>query len=402
MMKKIFFMALALLPIVLSCRKGSDCIVAAVVWPSCHVDSLAQAKFWSEGIGEWEMVQKGDPRFEGHYQPKRPLWGYEMDNDPAVVEKWIETATAGGVNTFIYDWYWYDDFPYLESALNDGFLCARNNTKMKFSIMWANHDVPGKMWNYHRYGPDCDSLVFKGAVTPKQFEKLVDRWISKYFTRDNYLKIDNRPVFWIYQATPLLESFGGSIERTAEAMQYLDAKCREAGFDGVHLQLSAKTRLRGVLSDEDIPDIAAYDSLAHRLGVRNYMTYTMTGLRDGDYKIYGDNSIHNREFLAAHSDIPVIPTVSLGWDNTPRYPRKGEESIAGKNRNTANFKALLEAAKSYMDSHPTQPRMIVLNAWNEWIEGAYLLPDEVDGLSYLETVREVFDMGSCREATEGR
>ncbi|MGN1220511.1 MAG: glycoside hydrolase family 99-like domain-containing protein, partial [Candidatus Cryptobacteroides sp.] len=105
--------------------------VCALIWPSCHDDSLGRTN-WPAGIGEWEVIQKGNPRFEGHYQPKEPLWGYEMDNDPGVVEKWINTALDYGVNTFIYDWYWFDHYPYLESALNDGFLKAPSNEKMEF------------------------------------------------------------------------------------------------------------------------------------------------------------------------------------------------------------------------------------------------------------------------------
>jgi hypothetical protein len=61
--------------------------VAAYIWPSCHHDERFGPMLWPEGIGEWEIIKKGDPRFEGHYQPRIPLWGYEMDDDPQVVEK---------------------------------------------------------------------------------------------------------------------------------------------------------------------------------------------------------------------------------------------------------------------------------------------------------------------------
>jgi hypothetical protein len=89
-----------------------DYHVCAFIWPSCHDDSLGRTN-WEQGIGEWEVIKQGNPRFEGHYQPRLPMWGYEMDNDPVVVEKWIQTALKYGVNTFIYDWYWFDSYPYL-------------------------------------------------------------------------------------------------------------------------------------------------------------------------------------------------------------------------------------------------------------------------------------------------
>ena len=134
--------------------------VAAYIWPSCHDDPLAKDKLWSEGTGEWEVINKGNPRYDGHYQPRLPLWGYELDNDPEVVERWIDVAVDHGINVFVYDWYWYEEGPYLESALNDGFLKAKNNHKMYFYIMWANHDVKHNYWNYHRYGDD-DTILWE-------------------------------------------------------------------------------------------------------------------------------------------------------------------------------------------------------------------------------------------------
>ena len=68
-------------------RTTDGYIVAAYVWPSCHDDSLARKYLWGEGTGEWEVIKQGDPRFEGHYQPKQPLWGYEPDNDPAALDR---------------------------------------------------------------------------------------------------------------------------------------------------------------------------------------------------------------------------------------------------------------------------------------------------------------------------
>ena len=127
--------------------------VAAYIWPSLHDEPRSRENLWSEGIGEWEMIQKGDPRFKGHYQPRVPLWGYEMGDDPVAMEKKINAAANHGVNVFIFDWYWYDGGPFLESTIN-GFIKANNKDRMKFYIMWANHDVPGNMWNHYRYKTD--------------------------------------------------------------------------------------------------------------------------------------------------------------------------------------------------------------------------------------------------------
>lgn len=80
-------------------------------------------------------------RNPGHYWDRKPLWGYVNEADPAVMSMEIEQATRHGVNVFIFDWYWYDGRPFMETTLDNGFLKAGNVDKMRFYLMWANHDV---------------------------------------------------------------------------------------------------------------------------------------------------------------------------------------------------------------------------------------------------------------------
>jgi len=74
-------------------------------------------------------VISNKPKFEGHEQPRYPLWGYVNEADRYVAEMEIEAATDHGVNVFIFDWYWYDRMPFLEGHLNDGFLKAKIRIK---------------------------------------------------------------------------------------------------------------------------------------------------------------------------------------------------------------------------------------------------------------------------------
>jgi len=97
--------------------------IAAYIWPSYHRDERS-LQFWPAGIGEWETVLKNKPKFEGHQQPRNPLWGPVNEADPYVMQMQIDAAADHGVNVFIYDWYWYDRRPFLEGCLNDGYLKA--------------------------------------------------------------------------------------------------------------------------------------------------------------------------------------------------------------------------------------------------------------------------------------
>jgi hypothetical protein len=345
---------------------------------------MLREKLWPEGTGEWEVIKKGNPRYEGHYQPKEPLWGYEMDNDPKVVEKWIDVATDHGVNVFIYDWYWHDGQPLLESALNDGFLKAKNNEKMYFYIMRANHDVIRNYWNYHLYKDDT-SILWDAKVDWENFKIIVDRVIRQYFSKPNYFKIDGQPVFAIFDRYKLMESFDWSVDETRKALDYFSEEARKAGFPGVHFQWTPGGV--GFMSAEDAKKNAEE---VEAIGFNSVMFYN-TGGTSEDYIVYGSNSIKIREQWGESLNIPLFPCTSVGWDDTPRFPQYGKENTVHSNNSPESFAALLSKAKRYVDNHPNQPKLMTINAWNEWVEGSYLLPDMKYGFGYLEAVKNVMD-----------
>ncbi|MDX9881894.1 MAG: glycoside hydrolase family 99-like domain-containing protein [Prolixibacteraceae bacterium] len=363
--------------------------VAAYVWPSCHDEEMSRGKLWGEGIGEWEIIKKGNPRFEGHYQPRIPLWGYKMDDDPKAWEQKIEAATSHGINTFIFDWYWYDGKPFLEEAINEGFLGATNNGKANFYIMWANHDVPGNMWNHYRY--KTDSLIWRGEVDWENYKIVVERIIRQYFKKANYFKINGKPVFSIFSTTDLINSFNG-ISETRKALDYFREEVKKAGFPGLHIQLigwgkdgnpyfGRTTHLKGM----------GVNDIISALDINSVTTYNWTGSGiNEDYIRWGENAMSLQTRWDSALTIPYFPNVSVGWDNTPRYPKLGKESVVHYHNTPESFAAYLQRAKEYADNHPGQPRLVIINAWNEWVEGSYLEPDMLNGYGYLEAVKKIF------------
>ncbi|MBW2252881.1 MAG: glycoside hydrolase family 99-like domain-containing protein [Deltaproteobacteria bacterium] len=135
---KLIIFAVTLMIVMGTCAcAAQEYDVAAFYWPSCHFDERWATFFPDGSQGEWESIRNCKPKWEGHYQPRVPAWGYLMDNDPAAMEKRIEAATSHGVNVMLFDWYWFENKPFLKSALNDGFLKARNVDTMKFYLLKA-------------------------------------------------------------------------------------------------------------------------------------------------------------------------------------------------------------------------------------------------------------------------
>lgn len=391
-------MAVAALVVFASCSgsakkektaESDDIIVAAYIWPSCHDDSLAHKWLWREGIGEWEVIKQGNPRFPGHYQPRQPLWGYEMDDDPEVVEKWIQTALKYGVNTFVYDWYWYKDpdgynGPYLEGALDNGFLGAPSNKKMHFYIMWANHDVKYNYWNYHIWG-DKEERLFNPDVTWDDIKVITQRIITRYFKEENYLKIDGKPVLSIYSIDNLIRSFG-SMAELRKVLDYMREETVKAGFKGLYIMENGGSFTDIAKGNRAKLQCDKQDSLS----LDAFSFYNMGGF-DTDYLVHGANAEAIRSQWTDSLDVPVYPCVSIAWDDTPRFPAKGANDVTLFHNTPTSFATLLQKAKEYVDAHPEQPRILTINAWNEWVEGSYLLPDKLNGYGYLQAVRDVLD-----------
>ena len=151
--------------------------VAACYYPCEHPDPRWDKNKYP-GFTEGDLVKAAKPRFPGHRQPKAPVWGYTDESRPKGMAQKIAAAADHGVNAFIFDWYYYDNGPYLERALDEGFLHATNNARLKFALMWANHD----WYDIQGYNPaNPIKLLYPGKVTPATWEKITELVIARYF-----------------------------------------------------------------------------------------------------------------------------------------------------------------------------------------------------------------------------
>jgi hypothetical protein len=357
--------------------------VAAFVWPSYHPDDRAKI-FWPDGIGEWQTVKSNQPKYEGHEQPRYPLWGYINEADPYVAEMEINAAADHGVNVFIFDWYWYDGMSFLEGHLNDGYLKARNNDRVKFFLMWANHDVP-MLWDKRNAGKPNDALIWKAGVDREEFEVICRRVIEKYFFHPSYYKVEGKPSFMIYELGTLINGLGG-IEETKEALQWFRKEVKNAGFKGLDLQVTL--RKGGVnITGVDGEVLGNHTELIKELefdGVSHYQFVHFTDI-DRDYNAILEDVEKEWESLDETFDIPYYPHVSVGWDNNPRFEMFRPGVV--KNNTPENFEKALVKARNYVDKHPGQVPLITINSWNEWTETSYLQPCTIYGYGYLEAVK---------------
>ncbi|HBN04937.1 MAG TPA: hypothetical protein DD434_03990 [Bacteroidales bacterium] len=403
----IFILIFSLSLINISCNKenkANNTVEEPIVIPKGDVQ-IAVYYFPNWGpvySSEWSVLKSAKPRFDGHQQPKVPMWGYENENDPIVMAKKIDTASKYGVDAFIFDWYYYDEeaslyedpalgqwdgSKYLYQALENGFLKADNNSKLKFALMWCNHDVGTRA---------------KGAVKLETFEKLMDYVIEKYFNHPSYWKINGCPYFSIYQMNTLLETCENDFTLLVEVINKFREKVKAAGFPDLHLN-GVLWGLRGELINENLEQLNINSATSyvwiHHNALPDFPTTEYEKAAETYFKTlkFGGGA-NGLEKPISNMSTPYHINVTMGWDSSPRT-RNAPDWMTRKdypfgpviiNNTPYFFKKYLAKAKGLTMEKPEDERIITINSWNEWGEGSYLEPDNTTGYGYLEAIKEVF------------
>ncbi len=294
--------------------------------------------------------------------PERtPALGFYDQANPEVSDWETKWAVEHGINFFIYCWYRDGQGGPVKqrfgSAIHEGLLKSRFARHMKFTIMWENQ-----------------SRGQAGVADERDLmENLLPFWIENYFKHPSYLKVDGKPLLFIYRPEFLVDDLG-SVENVRRAFGLMREACRKAGFEGLWLL----GEYRGV-------DRRHFD-LMQSLG----LDYTFA------YCWYVPNNPTPEQSIAAQMDyirktqetspIPQVITVSQAWSGWH------DEGTIWKIP-PPQFETLLRKAKDFARGLPPGQlgsRMLLLDNWNEWGEGHYIAPYREYGFGYLDAVRRVF------------
>lgn len=371
-------------------KTGTEAV--AIYCPLWH--NYDHASSWKgEGWCEWELLKTAIPRFDGHYQPLKPEWGCFDESHPAWACREIDLADDHGISVFLFDWYWYSGVRLMEEALERGFLCAPNRSRIKFALMWANHHwadyfpAPfGKPWNSWLPSRHSESDLLR----------VMDYCIEHYFHEPNYWRLQDRLFFSLFDPVRFVDELGGpAVAHTL--IDKIDARLANASLPPLHLN--------AMVWD---PAPAAKLQEAGFRSITNYNITSSGNVSPAFTERYEDLiETHRTKWRQyAASPIPYIPIVTMGWDVTPRCeknlawpfpPAPGDSAhpypygpvVVGNT--PAQFKNLCELARDYVVQTPSPSlNTVFINAWNEWTEGSYLLPEAQHGLAYLQAVKEVF------------
>lgn len=294
--------------------------------------------------------------------PERtPALGFYSQDNPEVADWETKWAVEHGISFFIYCWYRTGQGGAVKtrfgSAIHDALFQSKFVDKMKFTIMWENQ-----------------ARGIAGVADERDlFENLLPYWMENYFRHPSYLKVDNKPVLFIYRPEFLIKDLG-SMENVAGAFEKMRQVCRGAGFDGIYLL--------GEYRGTDPRHLA----LMRSLGLDYTFAYCWHVLGNPTPQRAIQTQMDYIRKTQELNILPQVVTVSQAWSGW-----RDEGSIW--KIPPQDFERLLRQAKDFAATLPKDQlgsRMLLLDNWNEWGEGHYIAPYREYGFGYLDAVRRVF------------
>jgi hypothetical protein len=333
-------------------------------------------KWWGKGFTEWTNVSKAVPQFPGHYQPHLPdeLGFYDL-RLPEIQERQVELAKHFGLQGFVFYYYWFGGKRLLDRPLDS--FCENPKIDFPFCLMWANEN-----WTRRWDGKEDDVLMAQDH-SPEADVRFIEDAL-KYLRHPNYIKIDGRPVLMVYRHT-LLPNVKATTDRWRET-------CKANGLPDPYL-MAAQT-----FSWQDDPRELGFDAaiefpphnLYKECSCINYQGQGMIKPINDKFTgiIYSYPSIvGNRLYRPAKvPPYPLYETVMPMWDNTARRATASDSYVYGS---PDLYKLWLQKLIMRAADNPHKPaKMVFINAWNEWAEGAHLEPDRRYGYGYLQATRD--------------
>lgn len=347
--------------------------IMAFYLPQYHT-IIENNNWWGYGFTDWINVKNSQKFFYKHEQPKVPL------NDNYYDLKNIETLQwqSNLMNEFkidglVFYHYWFEGKRLLEKPAE---LLLSSNINMSFCFCWANHTWK-KTWN------GTYEVLMKQTYGDKKEWDYHFNYLLKFFKDHRYIKVDNKPVFMLYESK--------SIDMLDERIKFYNDRAINEGFDGIYIIESINhvsgnknsTQSSAVVLREPsvgINSAPIYKKIMHKLKTqykKNYLyfplKYNYRSVAERAIKVYNKLKVEQKFYCSF-----------TGWDSTPRHKRRGY--VITKS-NVENF--VEHFSYQYHLANKNKHEFIFINAWNEWAEGMYLEPDNKNRYAYLEAIKNI-------------
>jgi lipopolysaccharide biosynthesis protein/2-polyprenyl-3-methyl-5-hydroxy-6-metoxy-1,4-benzoquinol methylase len=321
------------------------------------------------GFTEWTKVRSSNPLFLGHYQQHIPHAdiGYYLLDSPDVFRTQADQMKKSGVSGQVFYHYWFAGKLILEDPAR--MLFENPDISMPYCFCWANEN-----WT-RRWDGNENEILLGQSYSARDASDFIE-YLIPFFKDSRYLKIQDRPMLFVYRPS--------SIPNYNEYIDIWAAKCLE---NGVKAPYVIAVLTRGASDPRDFAMDGAVERVLHdwtggavpemKNSLASYEAINGSVLSYDDVATFYESQSEKKEFDFFRSIVPI-------WDNTARY---GPEAFLLHGSTPSRFQMWLEKSIDYtINNLPEDRRFLLVNAWNEWAEGAHLEPDTRYGYAYLNSV----------------
>lgn len=333
--------------------------------------------WWGNGFTEWSNVRPAIPQFEGHYQPHVPdnHIGYYNLLDRDVQAKQIELAKQYGIEGFCFYLYWFSGKRLLEQPI-DNYL-NDPSLDLPFCVCWANEN-----WSRRWDGLEDDLLMVQHYSVEDDLNFISN--IAKYLRDPRYIRVDGKPLLLIYRPN-LFPDMKATSKRWRDW-------CLANGYGEIYLAYPQSFECVD-------PEIYGFDAAVEFPPNNSSPPNITAGVKPVvenfrstvyDWRVFIDRS---ERYL--DPGYKLFRGVCPSWDNTARKKNKG---TVFHNSCPKLFTRWLTNAFTDTLTRFDNPdeRIVFINAWNEWAEGAHLEPDQRYGYAWLQAVKDAQKSASMR------
>ncbi|MFI2753358.1 glycoside hydrolase family 99-like domain-containing protein [Cellulomonas sp. P22] len=329
-------------------------------------------EWWGAGFTEWTNTARARPLFPGHRQPTLPadLGFYDL-RLPESRAAQSALAQEYGIEAFVYWHYWFGNGSrMLERPFAE--VLKTGEPDISFCLAWANQTWSG-IWH------GASDRVLKEQTYPgPEDERAHFEAVLPAFCDERYLRVDDRPVFYVFRPEDLPDP-AAFVDRWQDM-------ARRAGLPGLYLVAEIADLLGGGPRFVDV-DAAGFDAGAYIRMPVQVTRVSRLRMRAGRKllrwpEIYPHAAQHPQPALTSPR---IQPSVFPNWDNTPRSGRRG---LAITGSSPELFAAHVRQAVAPLADRPAQERFLWVKSWNEWAEGNHLEPDLRHGRGWLEALRD--------------
>lgn len=359
--------------------------VLALNLPQFH-EVKENNEWWGEGFTEWTNVKSAKPIYPGHVQPMKPLDGYyyDLSKREDVVHQ-AELAKKFGVCGFVYFHYWYEGRLMLEKPCE--ILLDAPEADIEYCFCWANHS-----WTRAWDGKDHQVLLGQTYGGEADWKAHLE-YLMPFFKDPRYIKRDNKPMMVIYNTSVIPD--------VDKMVQYWNECLIQNGFDGIYIveYISSKNMKPGcslsqaVYEDEPMYtcrfEINAWEKVKRVIAKKTFTPDYQRYDRIWKLLLKKNRTYRGRE---------IIQGCFTAWDNSPRRGSKGSMIVLGAS--PEKFRNYFTQLITKLEREDVSREYVIINAWNEWGEGAILEPSESDGYGYLEAVQYALKKASEKESAK--